>query len=110
MRSKRRVLEAEGLLSAHELAERVVGLRRSWRATATSGLPSGSSTAATGTPRSLHLICVVRMRVDERIHLYVARRTAEGKSKQEILRCLKRYIACKVYRVPVSAVLPSPNG
>ena len=27
----------------------------------------------------------------------VARRTAEGKSKREIIRCLKRYIAREVY-------------
>jgi transposase len=60
--------------------------------------------------RSLHLICVVRMRVDERTRRYVARRTAEGKSKQEIMRCLKRYIAREVYRVLVSTVSPSPIG
>jgi transposase len=28
---------------------------------------------------------------------YVARRTAEGKSSREIQRCLKRYIARKLY-------------
>jgi transposase len=56
--------------------------------------------------RSLHLICVVRMRIDERTRRYVARRTAEGKSKQEIMRCLKRYIAREVYRVLVSSVSP----
>ena len=28
---------------------------------------------------------------------YVARRTAEGKTKKEILRCLKRYIAREIY-------------
>jgi transposase len=60
--------------------------------------------------RSLHLICVVRMRIDERTRRYVARRTAEGKSKQEIMRCLKRYIAREVYRVLVSSVSPSPIG
>jgi transposase len=49
--------------------------------------------------RSLHLICVVRMRVDERTRRYVARRTAEGKSEQEIMRCLKRYIAREIYRL-----------
>jgi hypothetical protein len=32
------------------------------------------------------------MRHDERTREYVARRTAEGKSKREIMRCLKRYI------------------
>ena len=35
---------------------------------------------------------------------YVARRTAEGKSKREIIRCLKRYVAREVYRVLVSCV------
>jgi transposase len=39
---------------------------------------------------------------------YVARRTAEGKSKREILRCLKRYVACEVYRVLVVVVEASP--
>jgi transposase len=46
--------------------------------------------------RAVHLICVVRMRVDERTRRYVARRSAEGKSKQEIMRCLKRYVAREV--------------
>jgi transposase len=36
---------------------------------------------------------------DERTREYVARRTAEGKSKREILRCLKRYVAREVYRI-----------
>jgi transposase len=48
------------------------------------------------------------MRVDERTRRYVARRTAEGKSKKEIMRCLKRYIAREVYRVLVRAASPSP--
>ena len=60
--------------------------------------------------RALHLICVVRMRVEERTRRYVARRSAEGKSKQEIMRCLKRYIAREVYRVLVSSVSPSLIG
>jgi hypothetical protein len=42
------------------------------------------------------------MRRDRRTQEYVARRTAEGKSKREIIRCLKRYIAREVYRVLVS--------
>ena len=58
--------------------------------------------------RALHLICVVRMRIDERTRRYVARRTAEGKSRREIMRCLKRYIAREVYRVLVASVSPSP--
>jgi transposase len=59
--------------------------------------------------RALHLICVVRMR-ERRTKEYVARRTAEGKTKREIMRCLKRYIAREVYRVLVSVDSPSPSG
>ena len=60
--------------------------------------------------RALHLICVVRMRYDRRTKLYVARRTAEGKSKREIIRCLKRYVAREIYRVLVSGTAPPPIG
>jgi len=42
---------------------------------------------------------------------YVARRTAEGKSKPEIIRCLKRYLAREVYRVLISCgACSSPTG
>jgi len=54
--------------------------------------------------RALHLICVVRMRVDERTRRYAARRASEGKSKKEIIRCLKRYVAREVYRVLATSV------
>jgi transposase len=52
--------------------------------------------------RALYMICLARMRRDPRTKEYVSRRTAEGKSKREIIRCLKRYIAREVYRVLVS--------
>ena len=48
--------------------------------------------------RALYVIAVCRMSRDERTRAYVAKRTAEGKSKKEIIRCLKRYIAREVYR------------
>jgi transposase len=54
--------------------------------------------------RALYMICLARMRRDRRTKEYVARRTAEGKSKREIIRCLKRYVAREVYRVLVSCV------
>ena len=47
--------------------------------------------------RALHMVCVVRMK-EPRTREYVAKRTAEGKSKREIMRCLKRYVAREVYR------------
>jgi hypothetical protein len=45
---------------------------------------------------------------DERTRAYVAKRTAEGKTKKEIIRCLKRYIAREIYRILSS--LPSRNS
>lgn len=46
---------------------------------------------------ALYLIAVCRLRYCERTRAYAARRTTEGRSKREILRCLKRYIAREVY-------------
>jgi transposase len=61
--------------------------------------------------RALYMICLARMRRDSRTQEYVARRTQEGKSKREIIRCLKRYLAREVYRVLVSRVAcSSPIG
>src|SRR5271163_1971775 len=48
--------------------------------------------------RALHVICVVRLRRHQPTRDYLARRTVEGKTKAEIMRCLKRYIAREVYR------------
>jgi transposase len=47
--------------------------------------------------RTLHLIVVCRLRYCERTRAYAKRRTAEGKSKPEIMRCLKRYVARETY-------------
>ncbi|MCX5440918.1 IS110 family transposase [Streptomyces sp. NBC_00056] len=46
---------------------------------------------------ALHRIVVTRMRQDERTRVYLERRTAEGKGKREVMRCLKRYAAREVY-------------
>ena len=61
--------------------------------------------------RALYMTCLARMRRDLRTKEYVARRTAEGKSKREIIRCLKRYLAREVYRVLISCgARSSPTG
>lgn len=54
---------------------------------------------------ALYRIVIVRMRWHEPTIAYVARRTAEGLSKKDIIRCLKRYVAREVYRLlpPVAA-------
>ena len=40
---------------------------------------------------------------------YVAKRTAEGKSKREIMRCLKRYAAREIYR-QITNPQPAPSN
>ena len=47
--------------------------------------------------RSLHLIAVCRLRYDQRTIDYMARRQAEGLSKMDVIRCLKRFIAREVF-------------
>ena len=48
---------------------------------------------------ALHRIVVVRLRHDDRTKEYMHRRTAEGMSKAEVIRCLKRYVAREVFSV-----------
>jgi transposase len=52
--------------------------------------------------QALWRIVMVRMSWDERTRAYAARRTSEGLSKREIIRCLKRYVAREVYEVLVA--------
>ena len=47
---------------------------------------------------ALHRIALVRMRWHEPTQHYVDRRLAEGKTKREIIRCLKRYIAREIHK------------
>lgn len=55
---------------------------------------------------ALYRIIVTRLRRDARTRLYLERRTKEGMSKREIIRCLKRYVAREIYRhiQPASAL------
>ena len=46
---------------------------------------------------ALYRIVVVRLCHDLRTQAYLRRRTAEGMSKRDIIRCLKRYVAREVY-------------
>ncbi len=47
---------------------------------------------------AIYRVAVVRMRDDERTKAYAARRISEGKTRREIVRCIKRYIVREVYR------------
>ena len=48
---------------------------------------------------ALHIIAIGRLRCEERTQKYVARRIADGLSKLEAIRCLKRYIAREVFNL-----------
>jgi transposase len=48
---------------------------------------------------ALHIIAIGRLRCEKRTQEYVARRIADGLSKLEALRCLKRYIAREVFNL-----------
>ena len=53
------------------------------------------------------MIVVCRMRTDQRTRDYVTRRLAEGRTKREIMRCLKRYVAREIYR---QLTRPTPDS
>ncbi len=46
---------------------------------------------------ALHRIVIVRLRWHQPTRDYLARRTTQGKTKKEIIRCLKRYVAREVF-------------
>ena len=65
----------------------------------------GDNPGRLGTEASFAALCGAvfsRMSHDPRTKAYVERRTKEGKTTKEIMRCLKRYVAREVYRSLVS--------
>ncbi len=48
---------------------------------------------------ALHIIAIGRLRTDPKTKAYVAKRIAEGHSKLDALRALKRYIAREVFNI-----------
>jgi len=46
---------------------------------------------------ALHRIVIVRLRWHQPTRDYAARRTTEGKTRKDIIRCLKRYIAREIF-------------
>jgi transposase len=49
--------------------------------------------------RALHTILLVRLRTDPDTRAYMARRTAEGKSRRDAKRCLRRVTARQLFRL-----------
>lgn len=59
---------------------------------------------------ALFTIVLVRMKHDPTTRAYVERRTAEGMTKKEIMRCLKRYVAREVYNILINPPADLPTG
>jgi len=96
------------LVAAGENAERLTS-ERSWAhlcgvspVPAGSGKTSGRVRLNRGGNRqanaALHRIVLTRMSSDPETRNYVRRRSAEGLTKREIMRCLKRYVARQTYK------------
>jgi transposase len=49
--------------------------------------------------RALHVIAITRSRLDPETRAYLDKKRAEGKSNREALRCLKRHLARRFYRL-----------
>ncbi|WP_157253577.1 IS110 family transposase [Nonomuraea typhae] len=56
---------------------------------------------------ALYTIVVTRLGRDARTRAYAERRTSEGKSKKEIIRCLKRYVAREIFPIITKALSPA---
>ncbi len=74
---------------------------------ASSGRTSGRHRLNRGGDRgantALYMVAITRLRDHQPTRAYVTRRQAEGLTKREIIRCLKRYVAREVFRA-----LPRP--
>ena len=69
---------------------------------ASSGMTTGRHRLNRGGHRqanaALYRAVIVRMRFHQPTVDYVARRTADGRTKREIIRCLKRFLAREIYQ------------
>jgi transposase len=57
--------------------------------------------------RALHTIVVSRLQHDPETQAYAARRLAEGRTPKEIKRCLKRYVARRMFRLLETSATPA---
>lgn len=58
---------------------------------------------------ALYRIVICRLRHDEATKDYMARRIGEGKSKKEVIRCLKRYVAREIFAILTTPATPAPQ-
>ena len=59
-----------------------------------------------GVYAALFRIVMTRLRDEPRTRAYLARRTTEGRTKREVIRCLKRYLARHLFGIIRTAMTP----
>lgn len=90
--------ENSGRLKSESSLARICGVApvpASSGATVRHRLHRGGDRAANS---AIHLIVINRLRWDKPTQAYLERRTQEGKTKKEIIRCLKRAVVRELYR------------
>jgi transposase len=55
---------------------------------------------------ALYIVVICRLRWHPASQAYMARRLAEGKTRKEVIRCLKRYVARQIYRAILTDLRP----
>jgi transposase len=59
--------------------------------------------------RALHMIAITRARADPATRAYLDRKLAEGKTRKDAVRCLKRHLARRFHRLLTEPTTPSPT-
>jgi transposase len=59
--------------------------------------------------RALHTIAITRARHDPATKPYLAGKQAEGKTKREAIRCLKRHLARRFHHILAAPTTPQPD-
>jgi transcriptional regulator with XRE-family HTH domain len=57
--------------------------------------------------RAIHIIAISRAKTDPETRAYLARKQAEGKTKLEAIRCLKRHLARRIWRLLYTTQIPA---
>jgi transposase len=57
--------------------------------------------------RAIHIVALSRARTDPATRAYLARKQAEGKTKLEAIRCLKRHLARRIWHLLYAAEIPA---
>jgi len=57
--------------------------------------------------RALHTVVLSRRKIHPPTIAYIERRISEGKTKREAIRCVKRYLARRLFRLLEGAPLPA---